>query len=656
MRIFASVLAILAVPFIVFSQNYSGVVYDNGGNILSGVKVEFLNNNSETVTNASGEWSATLSGSTETIVFGKQGYTYEQIVDQSPSTAISISLRNTVDSYATTREKQYKADGCSSVSIPNSKEWNTEFKHTELLGDLAPDRNYTRRDPSAVIKVADKYYVWYSYSPTVMTGKQAPWDLNDLYYATSTDGLTWTEQGAAIERGVGSIYDARSAFTTEIFVHNNTYYLVYQAAADQNGIYNRNTVCMAHASSPDGPWTKVTEPVLRPTYTSDIYFDNNAVHDPCIVHYNNKFYLYYKGECNCMGSAGCNTWCNPVCGLGKQVKWGVAVADSPTGPYVKSEYNPITNTGHEIMVWPYKTGVAILQHQDGPEAMSIQYSEDGLNFEMKGNVSDIPEAAGLFRSDKSDTNPHTGISWGLGHVLMWNYASGWMYITRFDTIAPEGLTVSANSFAQTGGTYDDGIVPFGFNRNSSGVSYVNTDDWATYSINIEETGIYKVKYYASTPSLNAEVSLYVDDNLSATDIVPDTDGWNNYTEITSLSTFTLTEGSHILKLVASGSDNWQWNMTKFTLIKISDINVGACNEISADNVVLHPNPANNEVNISGITGEYNIQIVSLDGKIVKDKKLAGTAYVNLSGIDQGIYNVLLQISDYVVVKRLVVSK
>ena len=72
-----------------------------------------------------------------------------------------------------------------------------------------------------------------------MTGKQAPWDLNDLYYATSTDGLTWTEQGAAIERGVGSIYDARSAFTTEIFVHNNTYYLVYQAAADQNGIsYN----------------------------------------------------------------------------------------------------------------------------------------------------------------------------------------------------------------------------------------------------------------------------------------------------------------------------------------------------------------------------------------------------------------------------------
>ena len=119
MRIFASVLAILAVPFIVFSQNYSGVVYDNGGNILSGVKVEFLNNNSETVTNASGEWSATLSGSTETIVFGKQGYTYEQIVDQSPSTAISISLRNTVDSYATTREKQYKADGCSSVSIPS---------------------------------------------------------------------------------------------------------------------------------------------------------------------------------------------------------------------------------------------------------------------------------------------------------------------------------------------------------------------------------------------------------------------------------------------------------------------------------------------------------------------------------------------------------
>ena len=63
--------------------------------------------------------------------------------------------------------------------------------------------------------------------------------ITDLYYATSTDGITWEEKGAAIERGPEGSFDYRSAFTTEIFVHDSTYYLVYQAAADLQGIsYN----------------------------------------------------------------------------------------------------------------------------------------------------------------------------------------------------------------------------------------------------------------------------------------------------------------------------------------------------------------------------------------------------------------------------------
>ena len=86
-------------------------------------------------------------------------------------------------------------------------------------------------------------------------------------------------------------YDARSVFTTEILAANGKYYLVYQAAADLDGIYNRNVVGMSWANSPDGPWTKLEQPVLTPTYTNHLFFDNNAVHDPCIVPYQGKFYL-----------------------------------------------------------------------------------------------------------------------------------------------------------------------------------------------------------------------------------------------------------------------------------------------------------------------------------------------------------------------------
>lgn len=38
---------------------------------------------------------------------------------------------------------------------------------------------------------------------------------------------------------------------------------------------------------------------------------------------------------------------------GRETKMGVAIADDIMGPYVKSEYNPVTNSGHETCLWKY---------------------------------------------------------------------------------------------------------------------------------------------------------------------------------------------------------------------------------------------------------------------------------------------------------------
>ncbi|WP_298532576.1 family 43 glycosylhydrolase [uncultured Algibacter sp.] len=416
------------------AQTFAGKVKDQQGKVVSNVQIYVVEDDTYTQTNSEGHW--TYSSSEEkikTFIFHKDGYTYEQINGQTPSTKIHTTLRKSQKSLASLREEGYLKNGCNTVNIPDDPKWNIDFEITTLKGDLAPDKKYTRRDPSAVIKVDDLYYVWYSYSLTFDKTKTAPWDFNDLYYATSTDGITWEEKGIAVGRGEAGSYDARSVFTTEVLVDNGKYYLVYQAAADQEGVFGRNTVGMAWAETPNGPWTKLDTPVLTPTYTKNLVFDNKSAHDPCIISYDDKFYLYYKGECGCMDTEDCVTWCNPLCGMRKQVKWGVAIANSPTGPYVKSEFNPITNTGHEVMVWPYADGVAILQHQDGPEALSIQYSDDGVNFNIKGKVTGFPEAAGLYRTEKSDTDPHAGVSWGMGHKLMWNAGpKGWMYIYRFD--------------------------------------------------------------------------------------------------------------------------------------------------------------------------------------------------------------------------------
>ena len=322
-----------------------------------------------------------------------------------------------------------------------SNEWFGEFSVQDLKGDLAYEEGVVRRDPSAVIKVDGKYYVWYSKStgPTdgfagdIENDKVFPWDRCDIWYASSEDGWTWKEEGLAVPRGEKGAYDDRSVFTTEIMVWEDTYYLCYQTVKSPYNVRVKNQVGLAWADSPDGPWTKSEEPILSPA-DNGVWkgeeqnrfmvlkkgdFDSHKVHDPCILPYQGKFYLYYKGEQ--MGEE--------ITFGGRQIRHGVAIASDPKGPYVKSPYNPISNSGHEICVWPFKGGIGSLITTDGPEKNTIQWAPDGINFEIMSVIKGAPHAIGLNRSlEKADTEPFKIFEWGLTHQYK---TSDYQYIRRF---------------------------------------------------------------------------------------------------------------------------------------------------------------------------------------------------------------------------------
>ena len=319
-------------------------------------------------------------------------------------------------------------------------EWFGEFEVFDLQGDLAYEEGVVRRDPSAIIKVENKYFVWYSRSlgPTdgfagdIERDKVFPWDRCDIWYATSEDGWVWKEEGVAIERGNPGSYDDRSVFTTEILVHQDKYYLTYQTVRSPYTVRVKNQIGMAWSDSPHGPWIKSAEPILSPA-NNGVWkgeadnrfmvekkgdFDSHKVHDPCILFYRDKFYLYYKGEQ--MGEE--------ITFGGRQIRHGVAIADHPLGPYMKSLYNPISNSGHEICVWPYREGIASLITTDGPEKNTIQWSADGINFEIKSVIKGAPHAIGLNRSLDTDKEPLAALEWGLTH----QYANDdYQYIRRF---------------------------------------------------------------------------------------------------------------------------------------------------------------------------------------------------------------------------------
>ncbi|MHA6483376.1 glycoside hydrolase family 117 protein [Paenibacillus sp. strain BS8-2] len=317
-------------------------------------------------------------------------------------------------------------------------EWQCTFE-TKPASGLTLEEGVHRRDPSSVIFHDKFYYTYYTKSYGSHTGfgsgdlnnKVFQWDMSEIWYATSVDGYVWEEKGVAIQRGPHGNYDDRSVFTPEILASNGLFYLVYQTVQYPYLRRSKEHIALAFSDSPAGPWEKLDRPILSPadngiwlgdednrlSVVSKGDFDSLKVHDPCLFHYQGKYYLYYKGE----------TMGEEIQMGGRETKWGVAISDHPTGPYVKSEYNPITNSGHETCLWKYKSGIAAILRTDGVEKNTVQYAEDGINFDIVAVINNPPEAPGPFRSDDV-SEPLKGMEWGLSHDV----TSNWNYILRFD--------------------------------------------------------------------------------------------------------------------------------------------------------------------------------------------------------------------------------
>lgn len=314
---------------------------------------------------------------------------------------------------------------------PEDNELYSLFRYTKLKGlDYNNhDGTLTRRDPSKVIFANGKYYVWYTHrhTPTPPQGAEKctdtipsrDWDLSDIWYATSEDGFTWQEQGVAVPRPRKPNPGWRSVTTTDILVWKEEYYLYYQAFMEASGTRGDDCpVAVSYADSPDGPWTPLNRVVIPNGAEGE--WDQYSIHDPYPLVYKGKIYLYYKSDCD---------------GDPRLVRMqGLAVANHPLGPFEKHPLNPVINSGHETTLFPFKEGIAALVIKDGNEHFTIQYAEDGVNFEIASIVSLMPVAAGPFVPDAvTKTKYGRGITWGLCHnTWAGTRGKGHSVLMRFD--------------------------------------------------------------------------------------------------------------------------------------------------------------------------------------------------------------------------------
>jgi len=303
---------------------------------------------------------------------------------------------------------------------------NVLFSYSILEG-LEPESGICRRDPSDVILVNGKYYLWYTKTEKQYSGYDA-----SIWYAVSIDGMKWEEIGEALGRGEVDSWDEYSVFTPNILRASDKYYLFYTGvkptAGNLEGKFENNSetditaIGLAVSKSPDGPFVRNTpNPILEVSSISD-NFDSYRIDDACIIFREDSYHLYFKGRSRKYGNQG-----------PKHTKLGLAISNNPEGPYKKYDNNPIITSGHEVMVWPYQNGVMALLSNHGPEGRTLQYAGDGITFNKVASFGDdYPKAPGSFRvgnfSDASQQK--NGIFWGIS--MFYGTKEKWPHLLRYE--------------------------------------------------------------------------------------------------------------------------------------------------------------------------------------------------------------------------------
>ncbi len=280
----------------------------------------------------------------------------------------------------------------------------------QTISGIGHEPGCTRRDPSDVIKVGSKYYVYY----TKVYGR-SPGYWGTIWYATSTDeGLSWEEKGEILGLGNEGMFDSQATFTPNIIFANGKYYMYYTGVKPTpgraDGVFENNSttditaIGLAISESPNGPFVRYKETPVLEISKQEEKFDSYRIDDAALLFKDNKYWLYYKGRCFLDGAGG----------PGK-TKMGVAFADKPEGPFEKYG-EPILSDSHEVMVWPHGNGVAAL----ASKSKTFEYAPDGLDFytnKLGIKQVKIPQAPGAFRADltKPEGVPHP-LEWGISMV------------------------------------------------------------------------------------------------------------------------------------------------------------------------------------------------------------------------------------------------
>lgn len=111
-------------------------------------------------------------------------------------------------------------------------------------------------------------------------------------YATSEDGLTWTEyENNPIMGGDGSGFDSGEAMRAYVMVDENGLWTMYYRGQSED--LEDEGIGIATAASPTGDWTRLDDPIL--TKGAEGEWDSDFLYVDSVLHTDDGYVMYYSG-------------------------------------------------------------------------------------------------------------------------------------------------------------------------------------------------------------------------------------------------------------------------------------------------------------------------------------------------------------------------
>ncbi len=311
---------------------------------------------------------------------------------------------------------------------------------TAPVGGLGHQPEVGRLDPSDVIRIGERHFVFYT-----KIRKREPLFPDSLrgmiWYATSEDGgFDWRERGVALQHGKEGRFDARGVSDPTAILEPDGAVLVYYTGVGPTlnvRLESANTVHRTHLGVARLRFDESGEllgarrlldgnPVLNPLQRKTRRFDSLRIEGPSVIRFDEQLFLYYRGRAypevndrSAMGLAACRT---------------------PDEPFVRQNDGwPVLPSAEDLCLLPYRGGLLALQTQS---PRTLWWSEDGVHFGPTiARVEGLLNDPGLYRPTEGFIEALEGEGeppiWGL-HVAR---VTPEPFLERFEIELPEELPV-----------------------------------------------------------------------------------------------------------------------------------------------------------------------------------------------------------------------